>query len=353
MAAESETGQRGSESADGRRGSESADGRRESETAEGRRESGTAERRAGAPADPTDLSRRSWIAVLKRTVKEFQADNLTDLAAALTYYGVLSIFPMLIVLVSVLGLVGHSATEPLVQNLGKVAPGPAKDIFTSAIHNVDAAQGTAGAAFVVGIVLALWSASSYIAAFMRASNIVWDVEEGRPIWKTIPVRLAVTLVTVVLLTLAALAVVFTGGLARQVGDLIGIGSTAVQVWDIAKWPVLVVVLIVILAILYWASPNVRQPGWRWISPGGVLAVLLWLIASALFALYVANFSSYNKTYGALASVVVFLIWLWISNTVILLGSEFNAELARERQIRAGRVAADDEPFLPPRDAPKE
>jgi membrane protein len=311
------------------------------------------EREARTPDAPTDLPRRGWLAVLKRTVKEFQADNLTDLAAALTYYGVLSIFPMLIVLVSILGLVGHSATEPLVQNLGKVAPGPAKDIFTSAIHNVDAAQGTAGAAFVFGIVLALWSASSYIAAFMRASNIVWDVEEGRPIWKTIPVRLAVTLVTVVLLTIAALAVVFTGGLARQVGDLIGVGSTAVQVWDIAKWPVLVVILIVILGILYWAAPNVKQPGWRWISPGGILAVLLWLLASALFALYVANFSSYNKTYGALASVVVFLIWLWISNTVILLGSEFNAELARERQIRAGRVAADDEPFLPARDAPKE
>ncbi len=346
MAAESETGQRQVETADEPRETRAAEGR----DAEGR---GAATQRADGPGDPTDLPRRSWIAVLKRTVKEFQADNLTDLAAALTYYGVLSIFPMLIVLVSILGLVGHSATEPLVQNLGKVAPGPAKDIFTSAIHNVDAAQGTAGVAFVIGIALALWSASSYIAAFMRAANIVWDVEEGRPIWKTIPVRIAVTLVTVVLLTLAALAVVLTGGLARQLGDVIGVGSTAVQVWDIAKWPVLVVILIVILGILYWAAPNVKQPGWRWISPGGILAVLLWLLASALFALYVANFSSYNKTYGALASVVVFLIWLWISNTVILLGAEFNAELARERQIRAGRVAADDEPYLTPRNEPKE
>lgn len=309
-------------------------------------------REAQAPGAPTALPKRGWIAVLKRTFKEFQADNLTDLAAALTYYGVLAIFPMLIVLVSILGLIGNSVIQPLQQNLGKLAPGPAQQIFSSAIHNIQSGRGTAGVAFVIGLLIALWSASGYIAAFMRASNIVWDVKEGRPIWKTIPVRLGVTLVTVILLTLAAIAVVFTGSLAKQVGDIIGVGSTAVQVWDIAKWPVLVVVLIVILAILYWAAPNVRQPGAKWITPGGVFAVLLWIVASALFALYVANFSSYNKTYGALASVIVFLVWLWISNTVILLGAELNAELERERQIRAGHVSADDEPFLPPRDEPK-
>ena len=305
-----------------------------------------------APDQPTQLKRRAWPSVLKRTLKEYKADNLPDLAAALTYYGVLAIFPMLIVLVSVLGLIGTSVTQPLIDNLGKVAPGAAKQIFTSAITNIQNNQGTAGVLVIVGLAGALWSASGYVGAFMRASNVVWDVEEGRPIWKTIPVRLGVTVVTLLLLTAGAIAVTFTGGLAREVGNVIGVGNTAVQIWDIAKWPVLVVLVAVMLAILYYAAPNVKQPGFHWVTPGGLLAVLLWIAVSALFALYVSNFSSYNKTYGALASVIVFLVWLWITNTVILLGAELNAELERARQIEGG-LPADREPFLPPRSEPKE
>jgi membrane protein len=305
-----------------------------------------------APDQPTQLKARAWPAVLRRTLKEYKADNLPDLAAALTYYGVLAIFPMLIVLVSVLGLIGNSVTQPLIDNLGKVAPGAAKQIFTSAITNIQKNQGTAGVLVIVGLAGALWSASGYVGAFMRASNVVWDVEEGRPIWKTIPVRLGVTVVTLLLLTAGAIAVTFTGGLAREVGNVIGVGNTAVQIWDIAKWPVLVVLVAVMLAILYYAAPNVKQPGFHWVTPGGLLAVLLWIAVSALFALYVANFSSYNKTYGALASVIVFLVWLWITNTVILLGAELNAELERARQIEGG-LPVDREPFLPPRSEPKE
>jgi membrane protein len=315
-------------------------------------EGDTAARQDKAPEQLTDMPRGAWLGVLKRTGKEFQADNLTDLAAALTYYGVLAIFPMLIVIVSVLGLIGNSVTQPLIQNLGAVAPGAAKNIFTSAIHNIQSGQGTAGVLFVVGLLGALWSASGYIAAFMRASNIIWDVEEGRPVWKTIPLRLGITLVTVILLTASALAVVLTGSLAGKVGDVIGVGSTAVQVWDIAKWPVLVVFVAVILSILYYASPNVKAPGPRWVTPGGVIAVLLWIVASALFALYVASFSSYNKTYGALASVIVFLVWLWITNLAILFGAELNAEIVRGRQIVAGHPA-DVEPYVPYRDEPKD
>ena len=299
---------------------------------------------------PTDLLRGAWRGVVKRTLREYRADNLGDLAAALTYYAVLAIFPMLIVLVSLLGLLGQSVTQPLIDNLAKVAPGAARQIFTSAVHNIQANQGTAGVLFVVGLAGALWSASGYIAAFMRASNVIWDVEEGRPIWRTIPLRLAVTLVTVLLLTFSALAVVLTGGLARQLGKVIGAGSTAVTVWDIAKWPVLLIIVAAILAILYYTAPNVRQPGFRWVTPGGVLAVILWVVASAAFALYVANFSSYNKTYGALASVIVFLVWLWITNLVILLGAELNAEIERGRQIQAGQPE-DEEPFLPLRSEP--
>ena len=305
-----------------------------------------------APESPTGLGGRSWFGVLKRTGKEFSDDNLTDWAAALTYYGVLSIFPALIVLVSVLGLIGESATEPLIDNLGSVAPGPAKDIFTSAIENLEGSQGAAGVFFIIGIVTAIWSASGYIAAFMRASNSIYDIEEGRPIWKTLPVRVGLTVLLMVLTAISAVAVTVSGGLAEEIGNLVGVGDTAVQAWDIAKWPVLLLLVSFMFAVLYWAAPNVKQPGFRWISPGSVLAVLGWVVASAAFAFYVANFGSYNKTYGALAGPVVFLVWLWVSNIMILLGAEFNAELERGRAIAAGMRPEDKEPFVEPRDTRK-
>ena len=305
-------------------------------------------RRDRAPDEPTDLGGRGWWAALKRTVREFKDDNLTDWAAALTYYSVLAIFPAMIVLVSILGLVGESATQPLIDNLGSVAPGPAQEIFTNAIKNLQGDQGAAGVLFVVGLLGALWSASGYVGAFMRASNSIYDIDEGRPVWKTLPVRVSLTLVLLVLLAVTTLAVVLTGGLAEKVGDLIGLGDTAVTAWNIAKWPVLLLVVSLMFALLYWAAPNVKQPGFRWVSPGGILAVVGWLIASGAFAFYVGNFGSYNKTYGALGGVIVFLVWLWISNIMILLGAEFNAELERGRAIEAGQPA-DEEPFVEPRD----
>jgi membrane protein len=304
-----------------------------------------------APEGPAKLGKRSWLGVLRRTVKEFKDDNLTDWAAALTYYGVLAIFPALLALVSVLGLIGPSATQPLIDNLGAVAPGPAKQIVTSAVQNLQRNSGAAGVLFIVGIAGALWSASGYVAAFMRASNAIYDVGEGRPIWKTVPTRVLTTLVLLVMLAAVTIAVTLTGGLAQQVGKLVGIGDAAVTAWDIAKWPVILAVVITMFAILYWAAPNVKHPRFRWISPGGVVGVLLWILASAAFAFYVANFASYNKTYGALGGVIVFLVWLWISNIAILLGAEFNAELERGRQIEAGHPA-DREPFLEPRDTRK-
>jgi membrane protein len=306
-----------------------------------------------APDAPTDLDAGSWKEVLKRTFREFKEDNLTDWAATLTYYGVLAIFPMLIVLVSLLGLAGSSVTQPLIDNLGKVAPGPAQQIFTSAIQNIQKSQGAAGIAFVIGLVTALWAASGYVAAFMRASNSIYDIEEGRPIWKTAPVRLGVTLVLVILLVVCAVAVVFTGGLAQQAGNVLGLGSQFVDVWNIAKWPVLLVIVSFMFALLYWASPNAKTGGFKWVSAGGLVGVVLWLVASALFALYIATMGSgsYNKTYGALAGIVIFLVWLWISNVAILLGAEFNAELERGRRIEAGHPP-EREPFVEPRDTRK-
>jgi membrane protein len=309
-------------------------------------------REGDPPKSPTDLSRRSWWGVLKRSVKEFQEDNLTDWAAALTYYGILAIFPALLVLVSVLGLVGTSATQPLIDNLGQVAPGPAQEILTNALRNLQGSEGAAGVLFVVGLLGALWSASGYIGAFIRASNEIYDIEEGRPIWKTLPLRVGLTVLMLVLIAISAIAVVATGGIAEELGSVVGVGDTAVTVWDIAKWPVLLLVVSFMFALLYWAAPNVKSPGFRWLSPGGVLAVIGWIIASAAFAFYVSNFGSYNKTYGALGGVIIFLVWLWISNVMILLGAQFNSELERGRAIEAGMEPRDREPYVEPRDAPK-
>ena len=305
-----------------------------------------------APDGPSDLGGTSKKDTLVRTFKEFSADNITDWAAALTYYGVLAIFPAIIALVSIIGLVGPSATDPLLENIGKVAPGPAKDILTNAITGLASSKGAAGFAFVVGLVLALNSASSYVSAFTRASNSIYDVEEGRPVWKLKPQQVGIVLVLIVLLVVITLAVTISGPLAKEVGKLIGVGDTAATIWDFAKIPVLLFLVSFLFAFLYWAAPNVKQPGFKFVSPGGVVAVVIWIIASLLFAFYVANFGSYNKTYGALGGVITFLLWLWITNLAILFGAEFNSELQRSQQREKGEPAPLDEPFLEPRDARK-
>lgn len=297
-----------------------------------------APRRRATPDSPTDLSGRSWTSVLKRTFTEFKNDNITDWAAALTYYGVLAIFPAIIALVSIIGLIGPSATQPVLDNLAALTPGPANDILSGAVKQVAGSRGGASVAFIFGIAVAIWSASGYVGAFARASNAIYEVPEGRPFWKLRPMQLVVTVIMVLLLALSALAVVVTGPVARQLGDVVGAGSTAVTVWDIVKWPVLALVVTMMFSVLYFAAPNVKQPGFRWITPGGVIALVMLLVASALFALYVANFSSYNKTYGTLGGVIAFLVWLWISNIAVLFGAEVNAEVERGRQLEAGEDA---------------
>lgn len=301
-----------------------------------------------APDAPTKLPKAAWGKVLKGSLREFKDDELTDRAAALTYYGVLSLFPALLVLISLLGITGKSATDRVLANLKHLAPGPARDILTRAVEQLQGSAGTGSVLAVVGVLLAVWSASGYVAAFIRTANAVYDVPEGRPIWKILPVRLGVTVVLMVLAVLSALIVVFTGGIARRAGDALGMGDAALTAWAIAKWPVLVVLVVVMIAILFWATPNAKVRGFRWITPGSFLALLLWLIASAGFALYVAGFASYNKTYGTMAGVIVFLVWLWISNLAILLGLEFDAETARQRAI-AGGNPPEAEPYVEPRD----
>ncbi|MFF4394385.1 YihY/virulence factor BrkB family protein [Streptomyces sp. NPDC001480] len=304
--------------------------------------------RSTQPDEPVQPSQLSWWAVLKGTVKEFQDDELADRAAALTYYGVLSMFPALLVLVSLLGIAGESATREVLDNIRKLAPGAARDLIGQAVQQLQGRGGIGSLMAVVGILLAVWSASGYIAAFIRSANAVYDIPEGRPVWKVLPVRVGVTVALLLLAVISALIVVFTGGIARQAGGALGIGDPALTAWSIAKWPVLVVLVMGMIALLYWAAPNVKGRGFRWITPGSVLALVVWMIASAGFAFYVSNFASYNKTYGTLAGVIVFLVWLWISNIAILLGLEFDAEMARRRAVAEG-LPEDAEPYLPPRD----
>jgi membrane protein len=305
------------------------------------------------PDKPTQIGKRGWIETAKRTVKEFKEDNLTDWAAALTYYAVLSLFPAIIALVSIVGLVMNPATvtNTLTNLVGSLNPNAVKTL-QGPIKEITANKSGAGLALIFSLAGALWSASGYIGAFMRASNAVYEVDEGRPFWKLRPLQIAVTLAMVLLTAIVALSLVVSGPLARSVGDAVGLGSTAVTAYQIAKWPVLIVIVMAMLAFLYHVSPNVKLPKMKWITPGSVFAVIIWIVASALFAFYASNFGSYNKTYGSLAGVIVFLLWLWLTNIAVLLGVEMNAELERTREIESGNHAAMEQIQLPPRAVPK-
>ena len=307
-----------------------------------------------APEAPTDLGKRSWFGTLKRVVRGFKDDNVTDWAAALTYYAVLSIFPAFIALISILGLVVDPATITRVVTdiVASLGPADAVSTFEGPIEQISSNRSTALFGLIFGVGVALWTASNYVGAFMRASNAIYAREEGRPFWKLRPVQIAVTLVLVLMAALVVLALIVTGPVAQAVGDAVGLGDAAVTAWNIAKWPVLLVVVMLMLAILYWSSPNAKPAGFRWVSPGSVVAVIVWIVASAGFAFYVANFGSYNKTYGALAGVIVFLVWMWITNIAVLLGAEINAEAERARELEAGVPGADEEIQAPYRDVPE-
>jgi membrane protein len=291
----------------------------------------------GEVSSPTALPRDSWTDTLKRTVLEFKEDKLQHWAAALTYYAVLSIFPALLVLVSLVGLFAdpNRVTSVLTDTVSQLGPASAAHTFQGPIESITSNRGAAGVVFVIGILAALWSASGYVSAFSDAANVIYEVEEGRPFWKLKPLQVAVTLVVILLAAFVALALVLTGPVVGALGSSLGIGDTALTVWRFAKWPAMLVLVLVIFGVLYYATPNARVGGVRWVTAGAVVALLAWIVASVAFALYVGNFGSYNKTYGALGGVVVFLLWLWITNMAILLGAELNAETERARQIHTG------------------
>jgi membrane protein len=287
---------------------------------------------------------------LKRTWAEFQEDNLSDWAAALTYYGLLSLFPALIALVSILGLIGDpkSTTTAITEVIVAIGPKSGAQTFAGPIESIASSQSTAGVAFLAGLALALWSASGYVGAFIRASNVIYETEEGRSFWQLRPLQIAITLATIVMMALLAVGLVLTGPVVGAIAGPLGIGDTAVTVWNIAKWPVMAAVFVAMVGVLYYASPNAKIRGFRWVTPGSLVAIVAWGAASAAFSFYVANFASYDKTYGTLGGLVVLLIWFWITNLAILFGHQLNAEIERTAEIDEGLPGAEQEIQLEPR-----
>ena len=303
---------------------------------------------AGKAESPTKLTKPSWKYIARKTLREFGDDQCTDLAAALTYYAVLALFPALLAVVSLLGLFGQAGkTQQLVELLSDMGAGSVADTIKEPLQQLTS-NSSAGVALIIGIGGALWSASGYVGAFGRAMNRIYEIQEGRPFYKLRPLMIIITLAAVILAGLVAIGLVVSGPVARAIGEAIGLGDTTVTIWGIVKWPVLLGLAALVVAILYYATPNIVQPKFRWISLGAVVAIITWVLASALFGLYVSQFSNYNKTYGSLAGVIIFLLWLWITNLALLFGAELNAEIERGRQLQAG-IAAEDELQLPPRD----
>jgi membrane protein len=304
------------------------------------------------PDSPGEVEKPSWKYALRKTIREFSADQCTDIAASLTYYAVLSLFPALIALVSLLGVFGQGkeSTDALLGIVDEAAPGGTADVLRGPIEQFSSSP-AAGFALVFGILLAIWSASGYVGAFSRAMNRIYEIEEGRPFWKLRPMQLMVTIVSILLIVVMLVILVVSGPVTEAVGSALGLGETVQVVWSIAKWPVLALAAVLIIAILYYATPNAKQPKFRWISMGALVALISLVVASFLFGLYVTNFSNYDRTYGSLAGIVIFLLWLWIANLALLFGAEFDAELERGRQLQAG-IAAEEDIQLPPRDTRK-
>lgn len=307
---------------------------------------------ATEPDSPTDLHTRSWKYVLRKSIREFGADQCTDIAASLVYYGVLALFPGLIAVFSLLGVIGQSdaAADTVLDILGSVAPGGTTDLLAEPIRGL-ASSPAAGFALVSGLVLAIWSASGYVRAFSRGMNRIYEIDEGRPFLKLLPSQLLLTIVTVVLVAFSVLLLVVSGPVADAIGSALGLGDAVVTTWNIVKWPVLLAVVVLILALLYYGAPNIKQPKFRWVSVGAIVAIVVLAVATLGFGLYVTNFSSYDRTYGSLAGVIVFLLWLWIANIAILFGAEVDAELERGRELQAG-IPAERRVQLPPRGTAK-
>jgi len=351
---------------DDRSGTRSADARHDAQAGEDRDGVRTAEDRDDARIGTGDGPRRDYapagaaresgtFATLKRTATEFNEDKLTIWAAALTYYGLLSLFPALIAMVSLIGIFGDptTTTQSITDIIKELGPESAAETFEGPVKSVVENQSAAGFALIIGLAIALWSASAYVGAFTQASNVIYETPEGRPFWKLRPLQIAVTLAMIVLMALLAVGLVLTGPIVEAIASPLGISGSAVDVWNIAKWPVMALIFITMVSVLYYTTPNVKLRGFKWVTAGSIVAIVGWIIASVLFAFYVANFGSYNKTYGTLGGMIALLVWFWISNLAILFGHELNAERERSREIEEGAPRAEREIQLEPRDEPKD
>lgn len=301
------------------------------------------------PRRLSQLRWSTWWGVLKRGVMGFIDDNCTDWAAALTYYGVLALFPAAMVVVALVGLVGSSreAVSTLLDILYDVLPRESADSLKGPIEQVAGARNSAKVLLSFGVIGALWSASGYVGGFTRASNAIYEVQEGRKWYVLRPLQLAMTAASLVLMAILAAALVISGPVAEAVGEALRLGEMPVRAFEIGKWPVLVVIASLLLSLLFWMAPNVEQPRFRWLTPGGVAALLAWILMSAGFGIYVANFGSYDVTYGSLGTVIIFLVWMFLGNCAVMLGVEINAEVERGRQLQVGQPVQTG-PVLPPR-----
>lgn len=302
------------------------------------------------PEGPEDLHKPTFLFSLKMTAREFGSDQCTDIAASLVYYAVLALGPAIIAVVSILGLFSPGTISALSTDVLKPALPPSTfSIVSGLITNASKAPG-AGVGLAIGIVGALWSASGYVGAFGRAMNRIYSIPEGRPVWKLRPTQLGVTALVVVLVVLGALLLVSAGPVVEQFAKVIGLGPVAVVVFQVVKWPILIAFAIIGVAVLYYFSPNVRQPKFKWTSTGSILALVVWALATAGLGIYLtlSGGGSYSKSYGPIAGVIIFLLWLWITNLALLFGAEFDAELERSRELQAG-LPAEEQIQLPLRD----
>jgi membrane protein len=307
--------------------------------------------RNGELTSPVALPRASWGDTLKRTLRKAKDDKINHWGAALTYYAVLSLFPALLVMVSLVGLFGSPdrVTKVLTDTISDLGPSTAAQTFQGPIESLTSNRGGAGVVLIVSIAGALWAASGYVSAFADASNSIYQVEEGRPFWKLKPLQLLVTFVLILIAAFVALGLVLSGPIVGALGGALGVSDSVLTAWRFAKWPAMLILVVIIFGVLYYTAPNARVSGVRWVSGGAIVALVAWIVASLAFALYVSNFGSYNKTYGALGGVVVFLLWLWLTNLAILLGAEFNAETERAKQLHSGVRGADQKLKLPARE----
>ena len=282
-----------------------------------------------------DLPRGAWPRIAKRTFDHYRSDGVSNLAAALTYRSVLSVFPGLIALVALLGVLGEypSTFNAVLNIIGGFAPRSTVSTVAEPVRKIITTdKGSAGALLGAGLAGAMWGASGYVGTLSWASNVIWEARRGRSWYRQWPFNLVVTAFTLALLTLILTALVLTGPVATSVGDHFGIGSTTVTVWGVAKWPVIVAVVMMLVTVLYFIAPNVRPPGGRWLAPGATFAVFVWVVITLLFGVYIAHFGNYDKTYGSLATIITFLVWVWLTNIAMLLGIVLNSEIERERQL---------------------